>query len=111
MLCHAVLWYVLCCLQLLLAFSRDISRLRARYISMLPRGTTSHTVLVTDIPCLDGVGSTPPKQGPLDRLTGLIDRKGDPDAIHYDDTKVSNSATAAAAAAAVVIRCFSQSCC
>jgi hypothetical protein len=34
-------------LQLLLAFSRDISRLRARYISMLPRGSTSHTVLVT----------------------------------------------------------------
>jgi hypothetical protein len=101
---------VLCCLQLLLAFSRDISRLRARYISMLPRGTTSHTVLVTDIPCLDGMGSTPPKKGPLDRLTGLINRKGDPDAIHYDDTKVSNSATAAAAAA-VVIRCCSQSCC
>jgi hypothetical protein len=39
---------VLCCaVQLLLGFSRDVSRLRARYISMQPRGTVSHTVLVT----------------------------------------------------------------
>lgn len=53
----AVSWHALCCcvmqcaralpLQLLLAFSKDISRLRARYLSMQPRGTTSHTVLVT----------------------------------------------------------------
>lgn len=41
-----------------------------------------------DIPCIDGVGATPKKPGPLDRLTGLINRKGDPNAIDYDDTKV-----------------------
>lgn len=86
---HVVAVYVVSAvaLLLLLAFSRDISRLRARYISMLPRGSTSHTVLVTDIPCIDGVGAAAPKPGPLDKLTGLINRKGDPAALEYDDVK------------------------
>jgi len=47
--CCAVALLLLLLLQLLLAFSKDISRLRARYISMLPRGTTSHTVLITGV--------------------------------------------------------------
>lgn len=49
------------CLQLLIGFSKDVSRLRARYMSTLPRGGTSHSVLVTDIPCVDGLGVEEPK--------------------------------------------------
>jgi hypothetical protein len=41
-----------------------------------------------DIPCIDGVGASPKKPGVLDKLTGLINRKGDPQAMEYDDAKV-----------------------
>jgi hypothetical protein len=41
------------CLQLLLFFSKDVSKIRARFIATLPRGGTSHTVLITDIPGVD----------------------------------------------------------
>lgn len=62
---HLISCYVvsLVALALLLAFSKDISRLRARYISTQPRGGVSHSVLVTDIPCVDGVGSALPGAG------------------------------------------------
>jgi hypothetical protein len=43
-------------LQLLFMFSKDVSRLRARYLSILPRGGTTHTVLITDIPGLNDGG-------------------------------------------------------
>ena len=46
----------MCCLQLLFMFSKDVSRLRARYLSILPHGGTTHTVLITDIPGLDTGG-------------------------------------------------------
>lgn len=39
--------------QLLFAYSQGVSKLRAKFISTLPRGGTSHTVLVTDIPGID----------------------------------------------------------
>lgn len=38
--------------QLLHSFSKDVSKLRARFLSTLPRGATSHSVLVTDVPGL-----------------------------------------------------------
>jgi hypothetical protein len=47
-------------------------------------------LLPADIPCIDGVGAAAPKPGPLDKLTGLINRKGDPAAMEYDDIKVSH---------------------
>ena len=54
--------------QLLLNFSNDISRLRAKFLSTLPRGATSHSVLVTDVPGLErgmfrrGAAPPPPPQ-------------------------------------------------
>eukprot|EP00879_Flechtneria_rotunda_P004428 GHRR01004679.1.p1 GENE.GHRR01004679.1~~GHRR01004679.1.p1 ORF type:complete len:579 (+),score=136.57 GHRR01004679.1:246-1982(+) len=58
---HLITAYVvsIVALALLQAFSNDVSRLRARYISTIPRGGPSHSVLVTDIPCVDGVGALP----------------------------------------------------
>jgi hypothetical protein len=49
-------------LQLLVGFSNDVSRLRARYMSTVPRGGTSHSVLITDIPCVDGLGAKEPSR-------------------------------------------------
>eukprot|EP00882_Tetradesmus_deserticola_P001118 GHRQ01001211.1.p1 GENE.GHRQ01001211.1~~GHRQ01001211.1.p1 ORF type:complete len:784 (+),score=334.19 GHRQ01001211.1:817-3168(+) len=62
---HLISAYVvsLVALALLLGFSNDVSRLRARYISTRPRGGVSHSVLITDIPCVDGLGAKePPKR-------------------------------------------------
>jgi hypothetical protein len=44
---YIVAWFAL---LLLLWYSRDISALRARFMSTLPRGGPSHTVLYTDVP-------------------------------------------------------------
>lgn len=55
-------------LQLLVGFSKDVSRLRARHMSTLPRGGESHSVLITDIPCVDGVG-----RGAAAKATQLVD--------------------------------------
>lgn len=44
---YVVAWFAL---MLLLWYSRDISGLRARFMSTLPRGGPSHTVLYTDVP-------------------------------------------------------------
>jgi hypothetical protein len=44
---YIVAWFAL---MLLLWYSRDISGLRARFMSTLPRGGPSHTVLYTDVP-------------------------------------------------------------
>ncbi|KAF8065514.1 CSC1-like protein [Scenedesmus sp. PABB004] len=64
--------------QLLIAFSRDVSRLRARYMSTLPRGATSHSVLVTDIPAVDGVGAhAPAAPKALGALAGALEGKPD----------------------------------
>lgn len=49
-------------MQLLVGFSNDVSRLRARFMSTLPRGGTSHSVLITDIPCVDGLGAKEPSK-------------------------------------------------
>lgn len=64
-------------LQLLVGFSKDVSRLRARYMSTLPRGGESHSVLITDIPCVDGVGRGAAAKATrlVDRVTGEIEQK------------------------------------
>ena len=41
---------------MLFNFSKDVSRLRARYLSTLPRGGVTQTVLFTDIPGVGGAG-------------------------------------------------------
>jgi hypothetical protein len=56
---HVLHFFVL---QLLVGFSNDVSRLRARFMSTLPRGGTSHSVLITDIPCVDGLGAKEPSR-------------------------------------------------
>jgi hypothetical protein len=52
MVAQLLVLYVVCwfALILLLWYSRDISNLRARFMSTLPRGGPSHTVLYTDVP-------------------------------------------------------------
>ncbi|WIA16520.1 hypothetical protein OEZ85_013198 [Tetradesmus obliquus] len=61
---HLISAYVvsLVALGLLVGFSNDVSRLRARFMSTLPRGGTSHSVLITDIPCVDGLGAKEPSK-------------------------------------------------
>uniref|UniRef100_A0A383WQ20 ERD4-related membrane protein n=1 Tax=Tetradesmus obliquus TaxID=3088 RepID=A0A383WQ20_TETOB len=61
---HLISAYVvsLVALGLLVGFSNDVSRLRARFMSTLPRGGTSHCVLITDIPCVDGLGAKEPSK-------------------------------------------------
>lgn len=66
---------VVCFLQLLVGFSNDVSRLRARYISTRPRGGVSHSVLITDIPCVDGLGAKEPAK----KITGATQPHGYPE--------------------------------
>jgi len=52
-------------MALLFMFSKDVSRLRARYLSILPHGGTTHTILLTDIPGLE-------TGGVLGRATSIV---------------------------------------
>ncbi|KAF6257824.1 late exocytosis, associated with Golgi transport-domain-containing protein [Scenedesmus sp. NREL 46B-D3] len=74
---HLISAYVvsLVALALLVGFSNDVSRLRARYISTRPRGGVSHSVLITDIPCVDGLGAKEPAK----KITGATQPHGYPE--------------------------------
>eukprot|EP00878_Enallax_costatus_P008398 GHUV01008778.1.p1 GENE.GHUV01008778.1~~GHUV01008778.1.p1 ORF type:complete len:750 (+),score=167.74 GHUV01008778.1:924-3173(+) len=77
-------------LVLLLGFSKDVSRLRARFMSTLPRGGESHSVLITDIPCLDGHGAAAPVKA-MNKLRHTISKVRAPGQSDFKDTELGPS--------------------